>query len=152
MFRKRITFLVVFIFVFYLLAFLFLAFISKGTFNRGWYSLRQGLFLSQKTKNGICDQELYGEPLDSTNNFIKINFYCDKDKSSKNTISLNVIKTKNMSGVIEEISRINNFEMDDNFDCYLERMVIEDWNQSIVSGKTIDCLAPGMKITDIYKI
>lgn len=150
MIKHRVKFLFVFVVVFYLIVFIVWIVFDKKFINRGKYKPSEELFFGQNIKNDVCNQELYGEPL-GQNNYIKINFYCGNDKSSKNTLSLDAIEDKTVEGVIKEISRINNFELGDNFECYFEKQKVKDKRQVIVSQKTIDCLLLNMKITDIYR-
>ncbi len=151
MIKNRIRFLVFFVLIFYLIVFLFLIIIFPKKNNEKLYKPGYDLFFRYGVKNGICDQELYGEPLESDNNFVKINFYCDNGKSSKNTISLNVLDVRSIENIIQEISRINNFELDNSFNCYLEGNLINNKDKIVVSGETIDCLSPKIEIRDIYK-
>lgn len=149
--RSRISFLFIFIVIFYLVVMSVFLITNKKFINRKEYIPNEGLFFKEEIKNNACSKTVYGEPLGAENNFIKVNFYCDKNRSSKNTLSLNVLKNKNVEDVIKEVGRINDFKLENNFKCYFEGKIINDFKQKIITGKTIDCLSPNIKISDIYK-
>lgn len=149
--KSRIRFLFIFVVIFYLLVFIGWIIANKKFINRKEYVSNEELFFEKHIKNDACTKTIYGEPLRAGNNLIRINFYCDKNRSSKNILSLNIFQNKNVASVIEEICRINNFKLEDNFKCYFEGKIINNFKQEVISGKTIDCLSPNIKISDIYK-
>lgn len=148
--KNRIKFLATFTVVFCVLTTLGFLIANQKFPDRNNYFLEDELLFGQHSKGDACSKSLYNDPIRAGNNYVKVNFYCEGDRSSKNTISLNVIKEKTVKSVLSEITRINSFELEDDFRCYIERKIIQNFDQEVFPEKTIDCLAPDIKINDIY--
>lgn len=148
--KNKLRYLVIYLLFFYVFTGIVYFLMSKKNINRKDFLINDNFFYVDKNlKNSPCDKTLFGEPLDSKNDFIKVNFFCDYKRNSKNTLSLLVLKERRVLDVINEISRINNFKLE-NYKCFYEGKLINNFSQRVESNKRIDCLAEGLKITDFY--
>lgn len=149
--KNKLTFLIIYLIVFYLtVALVYFLMNKKNVYRKDFVVDDNFFYINSGLNNSPCDKTLFGEPLDSKNDFIKINFFCDYKRNSKNTLSLLVLKERRVLDVINEISRINNFKLE-NYKCFYEGRLVNNFNQRIESNKRIDCLAEGLKITDFYQ-
>lgn len=103
-----------------------------------------------------CFYSIFGDPVNSGNNYLKINLYCGNGKKSTNTLSIKAIKDKTIRGAIRELGRVNGFDVliknneiislgklqsseYKKWYCFIDGEIIKDIGLQVPKGKTLEC-------------
>ncbi|MFA5024879.1 MAG: hypothetical protein WC503_00020 [Candidatus Shapirobacteria bacterium] len=137
--------------VFYLFTGIVYLFLNNRLKDRKSFVLQDQILYNYKiSDNDPCTTSILDDPQQSETSYFKVNFHCGINKSKYNTFSLDAIKNHTARSSIDEVLRINQIKLPNDWSCYYERNLITDYNQEIVYGRTIDCFAPGISVADIY--
>jgi hypothetical protein len=101
---------------------------------------------------GPCDRAILGDPVTAGDNFIKVFFHCGKDREATNSIDLQAVNVENYYELIEEVGRINGFEVkrkvdneiklgdyDDEWRCFVDGEYIDDFDEEIKVKSRVEC-------------
>lgn len=159
--------LLVYLFVFYfsvIVSFIFL----KRYYQNNYTDEKLMAFIQTPSKyNGVtgdpCLYAVYGDPV--TDNYVRINLYCLGNKSSLNTLALEAFKNHSTLGIINELARINGFEVKSKdkglvslgdlsgnpyWQCDVNDAPLLDLTQEITNQSTINCY-PNKDIASKYR-
>lgn len=95
---------------------------------------------------GPCDRAILGDPVTAGDNFIKVFFHCGKDREATNSIDLQAVNVENYYELIEEVGRINGFEVKRKVDNEIKLGDNDDEWQCFVDGEYIDNLDEKIKV------
>lgn len=149
--KRKIIFIFEYLVIFYLiLTIIFLFFRSKNILTNQ-VKLQDSLLYNYRViGSDVCSRSIYGEPLMTTTDFVKVNFYCDNNQRSTNTIALDVLSNRKVGAAIDEVLRILQQKMPVNFKCFYEGKAVVNNEETVLPGKRIDCLAPQLDIQNVY--
>lgn len=148
--RDKLKLIFVYLAVFYtVVGIVYLFFNQKFSHRKNFTVSDKMLYNYAVTDWDLCASSIFGDAQQSETSYFKVNFHCDKTRSNFNTLSLDVLPKATAGEAIKEVTRIIQFRLPDSWQCYYEKKLIIDYNQPIVYGRTIDCLAPGLIIGGI---
>lgn len=91
----------------------------------------------------LCKYGIKGDPIDVGKKYLKINFWCINSRDSRNTISLEALNDRTVSGALIEYARIIGFDYqiikEKNWICLLNDQIIVDYSTTLMDAATIDC-------------
>jgi len=147
-----IKFLLFYLTIFYALVFVAFGLLknyqNKNYSEENLENLLSGYARWRDKTDDPCKYAIVGDPINSGEDYVKVNFYCG-DRKSMNSFSLKTMKkNKTYKNILEEIARINGFESQVILDpssqwiCYTGNKRIDDYSIKVQKKSTIDCLSP----------
>jgi len=158
--KKIVKEILVYLLIFYSISFLVIFFL-KNHYSKNFSPLQIEEMITNisrfrnKTDNP-CLYSIAGDPVNSMNDYLKVNLYCNEKEKSLNTLSLKAVKDKTIEGVIREIGRVNGFRVITQegqllslgalergkykkWYCFIDGNPIKTIKLQIPKGKTLEC-------------
>lgn len=147
--KSLIKFLSLYFFVFYFLVFIVFSFLKnhqkKNYSEENLENLLTGYARWRDKTDDPCKYAIAGDPINSGDDYVKVNFHCGK-KTSTNSFSLRTMKkNKTYENILKEIARINGFDDQiilaptSRWICYTGDKKIDDYSIEVHKKETIDC-------------
>ncbi|HPT65872.1 MAG TPA: hypothetical protein PK257_00995 [Candidatus Woesebacteria bacterium] len=148
--NKLYKFTLIYIIIFYVLATIGFVLI-KNYYKNNYSQEKLDILLNSKSiwdnlSDNPCNAQIFSNPVSNKEGSIQINLYCSSGQKSLNTLSLIALKdNKTLKNAIQEIGKINAFnpkqifELNNKWNCLLNKNKISDFNISISNGNIINC-------------
>jgi hypothetical protein len=118
---------------------------SKKNFSvEKFKTLTETVSTSKDKTDDFCKYQILSEPKVG-DRYVKVNFWCSRDKRARSTLSLDAIADNSVDGILHKYARIINFDyrliQDNHWYCLLNDQEINSSNlsQIVNPASTIDC-------------